>query len=161
MALKFTPYVLSPNRIRIQVNPEVSEISNLNSISTTSGFVAPSIITRRASTTVELAPGESFMIAGLVSDGINTSIDQLPGGGEIPVLGALFRSTAFRRNESKLVISVTPYLVDPMKSSDIKLPTDDYRPASFMESIFFGAIGGTRGQKDPSVEGPSGFMTDN
>ncbi len=161
VALKFTPYVLSPNRIRIQVNPEVSEISNLNSISTTSGFVAPSIITRRASTTVELAPGESFMIAGLVSDGINTSIDQLPGGGEIPVLGALFRSTAFRRNESELVISVTPYLVDPMKSSDIKLPTDDYRPASFMESIFFGAIGGTRGQKDPSVEGPSGFMTDN
>jgi pilus assembly protein CpaC len=161
VALKFTPFVLSPNRIRIQVNPEVSEISNLNSIVTSSGFTAPSIITRRASTTVELAPGESFMIAGLMRDDVNTSIDQLPGAGDVPVLGALFRSTAFRRNETELVISVTPYLVDPVKSADIKLPTDDYRPASFMESIFFGALGSTRGDKDPSLEGPTGFMTDN
>lgn len=161
VALKFTPFVLSQNRIRIQVNPEVSELSNLNSISTSSGYTAPSIITRRASTTVELAPGESFMIAGLMRDDVNTSIDQMPGAGDIPVLGALFRSTAFKRNESELVISVTPYLVDPVKGSDIKLPTDDYRPASFMESIFFGALGGSRGDKDPSLEGPAGFMTDN
>lgn len=161
VALKFTPYVLSPNRIRIQVNPEVSELSNENAISTSSGISAKSIITRRASTTVELAPGESFMIAGLMSDNMNTSIDQLPGAGEIPVLGALFRSTAFKRNETELVISVTPYLVDPVKGTDIKLPTDDYRPASFMESVFFGALGSTRGEKDPSAEGPTGFMTDN
>lgn len=161
VALKFTPYVLSPNRIRIQVNPEVSEVSSQNSLVTSSGYTAPSIITRRASTTVELAPGESFMIAGLMRDDVNTSIDQLPGAGDIPVLGALFRSTAFRRNESELVISVTPYLVDPVKGSDIKLPTDDYRPASFMDSIFFGALGATRNDKDPSAEGPVGFMTDN
>lgn len=161
VALKFTPYVLSQNRIRIQVNPEVSELSNLNAITTSSGYTAPSIVTRRASTTVELAPGESFMIAGLMRDDVNTSIDQLPGAGDVPVLGALFRSTAFRRNESELVISVTPYLVDPIKGADIKLPTDDYRPASFMESIFFGALGGMRGDKDPSLEGPTGFMTDN
>ncbi len=161
VALKFTPYVLSPNRIRIQVNPEVSEVSNQNSLTTTGGFVAPSIITRRASTTVELAPGESFMIAGLMRDDVTTSIDQLPGVGDIPVLGALFRSTAFRRNESELVISVTPYLVDPIKGSDIKLPTDDYRPASFMDSIFFGALSSTHNEKDPSAEGPVGFMTDN
>jgi pilus assembly protein CpaC len=161
VALKFTPYVLSPNRIRIQVNPEVSELSNENAVTTSTGVTAKSIITRRASTTVELAPGESFMIAGLMSDTINTSIDQLPGAGDIPVLGALFRSTAFKRNETELVIAVTPYLVDPVKGSDIKLPTDDYRPASFMESIFFGALGTTRGEKDPSLEGPTGFMTDN
>ncbi|MFZ4541664.1 MAG: type II and III secretion system protein family protein [Rickettsiales bacterium] len=161
VALKFTPFVLSPNRIRIQVNPEVSELSNQNAINTGNGLTAPSIITRRASTTVELAPGESFMIAGLMRDDINTSIDQLPGAGEIPVLGALFRSTAFKRNETELVITVTPYLVDPVKGSDIKLPTDDYRPASFMESIFFGALSSTRGDKDPSLEGPTGFMTDN
>lgn len=161
VALKFTPYVLSPNRIRIQVNPEVSEISNQNSLTTTSGYVAPSIITRRASTTVELAPGESFMIAGLMRDDISSTIDQVPGAGNIPVLGALFRSTAFRHNETELVITVTPYLVDPVKGSDIKLPTDDLRPASFMESIFFGALGSTRGERDPSLEGPTGFMTDN
>ncbi len=158
VALKFTPFVLSQNRIRIQVQPEVSQIDT--SSSGTSGD-APSITTRRASTTVELAPGESFMIAGLMSDNITSQIDQLPGAGEIPVLGALFRSTAFKRNETELVISVTPYLVDPIKGSDIKLPTDDLRPASFMESVFMGALGSNRGIKGVSLEGPTGFMTDN
>jgi pilus assembly protein CpaC len=161
VALKFTPYVLSPNRIRIQVNPEVSSLSNENSITLTSGFRAPSIVTRRASTTVELAPGESFMIAGLMRDDINTNIDQLPGAGNIPVLGALFRSTAFTRNETELVISVTPYLVDPVKGGDIKLPSDDYRPPSFMDQVFYGALSASRGEKNPSLEGPAGFMTDN
>lgn len=161
VALKFTPYVINENRIRIQVNPEVSEISNESAIRTTDGFTAPSIVTRRASTTVELAPGESFMIAGLLSDNTRSQIDQLPGAGNIPILGALFRSTSFQRNETELVITVTPYLVDPVKDGDLKLPTDDFRPASFMESVFFGALGSNRGAKDPSMEGPSGFMTDN
>lgn len=159
VALKFTPYVLSPNRLRIQVQPEVSEISNENTIQTGDGFTAPSIITRRASTTVELAPGESFMIAGLIRDGMSSQIRELPGVGEIPVLSALFRSTSFQRNETELVIAVTPYLVDPVKGTDVKLPTDDFRPANFMESVFFGTLSGTRGDQ-PSVEGPSGFMTD-
>lgn len=159
VALKFTPYVLSPNRLRIQVQPEVSEISNERIIETTDGFNAPSIITRRASTTVELAPGETFMIAGLIRDSMSTQIDELPGVGEIPVLSALFRSTSFQHNESELVIAVTPFLVDPLKGSDVKMPTDDFRPASFMENIFYGALSGTRGN-NPSVEGPSGFMVD-
>ena len=59
------------------------------------------------------------------------------------------------------MISVTPYLVDPVRGTDVKLPTDDFRPASFMESIFYGAIASTHGEKDPSAEGPVGFMTDN
>lgn len=159
VALKFTPHVLSQNRLRIQVQPEVSEISNENTINTGDGFVAPSIITRRASTTVELAPGESFMIAGLIRDSMSSQINELPGVGEIPVLSALFRSTSYQRNETELVIAVTPYLVDPIKGTDVKLPTDDFRPASFMESVFFGTLSGTRGDQ-PSVEGPSGFMTD-
>ena len=160
VALKFTPFVLSENRLRIQVNPEVSDISDENAV-TVGSSTAKSIITRRASTTVELAPGETFMIAGLIRDNITSTINQLPGVGEIPVLSALFRSTAFQRNETELVIAVTPYLVDPVKGSDLKMPTDDFRPASFMDSIFFGALGGTRGAKNPSLEGPSGFMTDN
>ena len=160
VALKFVPYVLSKNRIRIQVQPEVSEISNQNQ-AIISGFVAPSIITRRASTTVELAPGESFMLAGLLRDDVTATIDQLPGAGEIPILGALFRSTAYKRQETELVISVTPYLVDPIKDSDIKMPTDDFRPATFFEQVFFGAVASNKGAKDPSPEGPTGFMTDN
>lgn len=159
VALKFTPYVLSENRLRIQVQPEVSDISSENTI-TVGGQVAPSITTRRASTTVELAPGETFMIAGLLRDNITSTINQYPGIGDIPILSALFRSTAFQRNETELVIAVTPYLVDPMKSTDLKMPTDDFHPASFMDSIFFGALGGLTG-KSPNLEGPSGFMTDN
>jgi pilus assembly protein CpaC len=159
VALKFTPHVLSENRLRIQVQPEVSELSFEQTIDTGDGFVAPSLITRRASTTVELAPGESFMIAGLIRDNMSSQINELPGVGEIPVLSALFRSTSYQRNETELVIAVTPYLVDPIKGTDIKMPTDDFRPASFMESIFFGTLSGTRGNQ-PSVEGPSGFMTD-
>lgn len=159
VALKFTPYVLSENRLRIQVQPEVSEISFENTIDTGDGFTAPSLITRRASTTVELAPGESFMIAGLIRDNMSSQINELPGIGEIPVLSALFRSTSYQRNETELVIAVTPYLVDPLKGTDVKMPTDDFRPANFMESVFFGTLSGTKGDQ-PSVEGPSGFMTD-
>ncbi len=162
VALRFTPYVLSENRIRVQVNPEVSEPSNDRAFETADGLIAPSLITRRASTTVELAPGESFMIAGLIRDNITSQIDQLPGASEIPILGALARSTSFQRNESELVIAVTPYLVDPLKSGDVKLPTDNFRPASTMESMFYGALGkvfGSRSQT-PSMEGPVGFITD-
>jgi pilus assembly protein CpaC len=126
------------------------------------GFDAPSFNTRRASTTVELAPGEGFMIAGLIKDTLLSQIDQLPGVGEIPVLSALFRSTSFQRNETELIIAVTPYIVDPVKSGDIKMPTDDFRPATFVESIFLGAVGAQKSQNgsNPSLEGPSGFMTD-
>jgi pilus assembly protein CpaC len=146
------------------VQPEVSEVSNANAV-TISGFTIPSIETRRAKTTVELAPGESFMIAGLINDQTRASIDQLPGAKELPVLGALFRSTEFQRNETELVIAVTPYIVDPVKGTDVKMPTDDFRPASQMEMFFFGALGTLSGKEQgltqtPGLEGPTGFMVD-
>jgi pilus assembly protein CpaC len=159
VSLKFTPYVLSENRIRVQVNPEVSEISQENSFTTAEGYVAPSLITRRASTTVELAPGEGFMIAGLLKDTMTSTLEQLPGSSEVPVLSALFRSTAYRRNETELVIAVTPYIVDPTNAGDVKLPTDNFRPATFMESVFFGALGAVA-DNTPSAEGPVGFIVD-
>lgn len=159
VSLKFTPYVLSENRIRVQVNPEVSEISQDRSFTTSEGYVAPSLITRRASTTVELAPGEGFMIAGLLQDNMTSTLEQLPGASEVPVLSALFRSTAYQRNETELVIAVTPYLVNPLSGGDMKLPTDDFRPATFMETVFFGALG-TPADGAPSIEGPIGFMVD-
>jgi pilus assembly protein CpaC len=162
VAVKFTPYVLSENRIRMAVQPEVSEISTENAV-LVSGFSIPSITTRRAKTTVELAPGESFMIAGLIKDQTRANIDQVPGAKELPVLGALFRSSEFQRNESELVIAVTPYLVDPLKSSDVKLPTDNFRPANQVEMFFFGALGALSGSKQgnaQALEGPIGFMVD-
>ena len=164
VAVEFTPYVLSDNRIRIEVEPEVSEISNEGAIQV-GGFAVPSFTTRRASTTVELAPGESFMIAGLLKDQMQSTIDQVPGVGEVPILNSLFRSNAYRRNETELVLAVTPYLVDPVRSSDVKLPTDDFRPATMMEMVFYGALGSLSGRRDqmtnsPGLEGPVGFMTD-
>lgn len=164
VAVQFIPFVLSENRIRIAVSPEVSEIDASQS-TTTNGVTIPALTTRRAKTTVELAPGESFMIAGLISDRTNSAINQIPGISEIPILGALFRSTSFQRKETELVIAVTPYLVDPLKSTDVKFPTDDFRPASLMEQFFYGSLGSMSGNsyrtsQTPSLEGPIGFLTD-
>jgi pilus assembly protein CpaC len=165
VSLRFTPYVLSRSRIRIMVQPEVSERNDTNSVSLGNGIVVPSFDVRRASTTVELAPGESFMIAGLLQDTVNSSISGLPGASEVPFLGSLFRSTSFNRQETELVLAVTPYLIDPLKSADVRLPTDDFRPASFMESFLYGALGTIRNgerriSQTPTLEGPIGFMVD-
>ena len=106
------------------------------------------------------------MIAGLLKDDSAATIDQLPGVMDLPVLGALFRSTSYQRHETELVIAVTPYIVDPLKSSDIKMPTDSFRPATQMEMFFFGALGSLSGDtrkisETPSMlEGPIGFMVD-
>ncbi len=164
VAVKFKPLVLSENRIRMEVQPEVSELDDATAV-TLNNFRIPGINTRRARTTVELAPGESFMIAGLIKDQTRSNIDQLPGVKELPVLGALFRSTSFRRNETDLVISVTPYVVDPGKGGDVQLPTATFTPASQMDRIFYGALSTLRGDagrisQTPSVEGPIGFMVD-
>lgn len=164
VGVQFSPTVLSENRIRVAVQPEVSELSTEGRV-VLSGFSIPSISTRRAKTVVELAPGESFMIAGLLNDKISNQIDQLPGLGELPILGSLFRSTDFQRNETELVIAVTPYLVDPLKSGDVRLPTDGFRPASQMESIFYGALGTLSGNAEvlsqtPPLEGPIGYLVD-
>lgn len=162
VGVQFTPTVLANNRIRLAVEPEVSEVAKS---SVSKG--APTFSTRRAQTTVELAPGESFMIAGLISDNLRNVSDEMPVAGDIPVLGALFRSTAFKRNETELVIAVTPYLVDPVPAQDIKLPTDNFKPASVLEQYFFGAISskpnvlGVGGVSDtPQPEGKHGFMTE-
>lgn len=164
VAVKFKPFVLSENRLRMEVAPEVSELDSSLSVNL-AGFNVPGISTRRAKTTVELAPGESFMIAGLIKDEGRTNINSLPGVKELPVLGALFRSTEFQRNETELVIAVTPYLVDPVASKDIKLPTDGYAPASDMEMVFYGALtsrsrGPLQRTQTPELEGPVGFMVD-
>jgi pilus assembly protein CpaC len=129
VSLAFTPTVLEGGRISMRVRPEVSEISSLNAVRL-NGFEVPSLTTRRAETTVELGSGQSFMIGGLLSNTGNNSIDKAPFLGDLPVLGALFRSNKFRRNQTELVIVVTPYLVKPVNASQIALPTDGFRTAN-------------------------------
>ena len=113
VGLAFTPIVLADGRISMRVRPEVSELSAEGSIKL-NGFDVPALVTRRAETTVELGSGQSFMLAGLIRNNTTNNIDKAPFLGDLPILGALFRSTSFRRQETELVIIVTPYLVRPV-----------------------------------------------
>ncbi len=115
--LNMTPTVQDSGQIRLQVAPEVSQLDPRNSLRL-QGFEVPSLTTRRASTTVELRDGESFAIAGLFQQDYMNSVNQIPGAGDVPVLGALFRSASWRRQETELVIIVTPRLTVPATSRE-------------------------------------------
>ncbi len=134
VSLSYTPTVLSDGRISIRVLPEVSELSSQGAV-TLNGFQIPALTIRRAETTVELGSGQSFMIAGLMSNNAQNTIDKAPGVGDVPILGNLFRSRSFRKGETELVIVVTPYLVKPVNARDIKLPTDGFRAATEIEAF--------------------------
>ena len=134
VSLAYTPTVLSNGRISIHVRPEVSELSAQGSV-TLNGFQVPALTIRRAETTIELGSGQSFMIAGLMSNNSQNTIKKLPGAGDIPIVGALFRSTHYQKGETELVIVVTPYLVQPVDANDIKLPTDGYRSATTLQQV--------------------------
>lgn len=134
VSLTYTPTVLANGRISLRVRPEVSELSSQGAV-TLDGFQIPALTVRRAETTVELGSGQSFMIAGLMSNSAQSTIDKAPGLGDVPILGNLFRSRQFRKGETELVIIVTPYLVNPVDANDIKLPTDGFHAASELESL--------------------------
>ena len=136
VSLAFTPIVLSDGRISMRVRPEVSQLSDAGSV-TLNGFKIPALTTRRAETTVELGSGQSFMLAGLLQNTNNNSINKAPFLGDLPVLGNLFRSTKFQRDETELVIIVTPYLVKP-SSDRLALPTDGYRAPTDAERVLEG-----------------------
>ncbi len=136
VGLAFTPIVLADGRISMRVRPEVSELSNEGSVRL-NDFVVPALTTRRAETTVELGSGQSFMIAGLLRNAATNDISKAPFLGDLPILGALFRSTRFRRSETELVIIVTPYLVRPV-SGQLAAPTDGLRMPSDGDRVWEG-----------------------
>ena len=138
VGLAFTPIVLNDGRISMRVRPEVSELNDAGSVKL-NGFVVPALTTRRAETTVELGSGQSFMIAGLLQNRNNNSIEKAPFLGDIPILGALFRSTSYQRNETELVIIVTPYLVRPV-SGQLAVPTQGYRAPTDLQSVIGGQV---------------------
>ena len=153
VGLAFTPIVLSDGRISMRVRPEVSELSNAGSV-TLNGFVVPALTTRRAETTVELGSGQSFMLAGLLSNKNNNAITKAPFLGDLPILGALFRSTSYQRDETELVIIVTPYLVRPV-SGRLALPTDGYRAPTDAQQVLGGQVfGGVSGRPAAPAPGP-------
>src|SRR5205085_10249066 len=147
VGLAFTPVVLADGRISMRVRPEVSEISDAGSVKL-NGFVVPALTTRRAETTVELGSGQSFMLAGLLQNRNHNSIEKALFLGDLPILGTLFRSTSYQRNETELVIIVTPYLVRPV-SSQLAVPTQGYRAPSDGDMVL-------EGQVFKGVSGPAG-----
>jgi pilus assembly protein CpaC len=143
VGLNFTPTVLSNKKISVQVSPEVSELDFANAI-TIAGFLIPSITTRKVSTTIELADGQSFAIAGLLKDDVRETVQKFPVLGDIPVLGSLFRSSSFKKNETELIVIVTPHLVKPLDPAKQALPTDQFIEPDDFEFYLLGHTEGDR-----------------
>src|SRR6185503_19300896 len=119
--------VLGGGRIRIKATPEVSDLDFSRSVSF-NGFVIPSITKRTVTTTVELAEGQTFAIAGLLNNRVTANKDVTPLLGDLPILGPLFRSMRYERNETELVVLVTPHLVEPMNPAQVPaLPGEHWR----------------------------------
>ncbi len=150
VSLAFVPTVLSDGQINLRVRPEVSELTTEGAV-TLNGIQIPAIKVRRAETTVELGTGQSFAIAGLLSDNATMTGNGLPGLGDIPVLGALFRSDGFQRAETELVIVVTPYLTGPVNDARALLtPTESWRAPNDGERIFLLRQSGSTPGSDPT-----------
>jgi pilus assembly protein CpaC len=150
VGLAFTPIVLADGRISMRVRPEVSQLDDANGV-TLGPVRVPALITRRAETTVELGSGQSFMIAGLLQNTGNNSVDKTPVLGDLPILGALFRSTKFQRQETEMVVIVTPYLVRPV-SGQLATPIDGYRvPNDIVRDWGGQTFTGVSGKLDPTA----------
>jgi pilus assembly protein CpaC len=143
VGLEFTPKVLSNEKININVTPSVSELDFSRGLQL-EGITVPGLSKRMASTTVELADGQSFAIAGLLSESVKDNVNKFPFLGDVPVLGALFRSKSFQKGETELVIIATPHLVQPLDMADQTLPTDFYREPNDAEFYILGAMQGSR-----------------
>jgi pilus assembly protein CpaC len=150
VGLSYTPTVLADGRISMRVRPEVSQLDYSNAV-TLSGTRVPGLTTRRTETTVELGSGQSMMISGLLSNNHNNNFNKTPGLGSLPIIGALLRSNQFQRNETELVIVITPYLVKPVNNAaDIRLPTDGYKAPTDLGRVLLGELsGGTSGERRP------------
>lgn len=153
VGLRFTPIVLDSGRINLALNVSVSEISTDNSVvlratGTSNAFAIPSLTKRSASGTVELADGQSIGIAGLINDNLREFVEKFPGLGDLPLIGALFRSQEFVSGQSELVIFVTPHLAKPIAPGDIQLPTDGFVAPQDWE---FYVLGRTDSKKAPPL----------
>ena len=139
VGLAFTPTVLNHGLINMKIEPEVSQIDTTHSVGVPGGTTVPALIVRRASTTVELRDGQSFVIGGLLQTDNHNQIDQLPWLGSVPVLGALFSSKSYQKNQTDLAIIVTPHIVRPARPGDlIKSPAEDALPPNDPDFFLLG-----------------------
>jgi len=168
--LAVRPIVLSPGRISLQLSTEVSELTSLGAFTLGGGqggtaLVIPGLNVRRASNTVELPSGGSLMIAGLLREDTRQNIDQLPGLGDLPVLGALFRSRDYLSGETELVIIVEAYIVSPTSPDRMQTPADGLRIANDAQTILFGQLNQHYGRPNVAADaadagwsGPVGYV---
>ncbi|MDD5640626.1 MAG: type II and III secretion system protein family protein [Syntrophales bacterium] len=161
VTLEFIPTVLDGGKLSIQVTPEVSELDFTTAPVVLASLVVPGLRMRTVTTHVELKDGQTFALAGLLSDNHRNTINKFPVLGDIPILGSLFRSTQYQKNETELVVLATPRLVKPMTTTAIRLPTDKYVEPTDYEAYLLGALEG-RGKKNaatpaPAVKLPEGF----
>ncbi len=171
VSLAFTPTILNHGRINLHVRPEVSALSSEGAISVPIGFDSvlqvPALKTRRAETTVELGSGQSFAIAGLLENNVNHDIHKFPFLADVPVLGQLFKSDRFKRNESELVIIVTPYVVRPT-ATRLAGPNDGFAAPSDVGRLMHGpwrrnpvkGSPSTVGRDGTRLIGPAGYLLD-
>jgi pilus assembly protein CpaC len=156
VSLAFTPTLINGSRISMRVRPEVSQLTTTGSIQV-NNFNIPALSTRRAETTVELGSGQAFAIGGLLQDNINHEVRRFPGLGSVPILGSLFRSDSFQRNETELVIIVTPFLVQPTEPTRLAAPTDGLVMPDDTERVLKGMTHRpSLPQGQPVPDGPEG-----
>jgi pilus assembly protein CpaC len=164
VGVKFLPVVLDSGLISLQVNVDVSELSNVNAAildvpTTNQSFIIPSLTKRAATTSVEVQSGQTIGIAGLISEGLRESVNRFPGLGEVPVFGTLFRSQEFLREETELVIFVTPRLAQPMDPESIRLPTEAFVEPTDLEFYLLGKLEGSQ-PTDNQPDTPQGGGTE-
>lgn len=163
VALAFTPVVLSEGRISLKIETEVSEITNVGAV-TLSNTSIPALKKREAKSTVELPSGGTLALAGLISDDTRQNIDGLPGVKDLPILGTLFRSRDYIRNETELVVIVTPYLVKPTSRDQLATPADGLVEATDMKANFLGHLnriyGKSEAMPDGGLKGDYGFIVE-
>ena len=168
ISLNFTPVVLAEGRISLRVMTEVSELSIENAITLNqagSSLTVPSIRTRRAETTLEIPSGGSMAMAGLIQEQTKQAVNGLPGVGQLPILGALFRSQDFVNNQTELMVMVTPYVVRAVAQKELSRPDDGFAPASDSQSVLLARINRIYGLAGPvetvgAYQGNFGFIID-
>jgi pilus assembly protein CpaC len=160
--LAFTPVVIDAGRLSLKMSTEVSALDPANRVAVSQNISVPAFKVRRAASTVELPSGGSIMIAGLLQNDFNTTMAGMPGLMDIPVLGALFRSSAFQRNETELVVILSAYVVQPVEQPTLALPTDGFAPSSDLDRYLLGKLQDTyvRRPVPGELQGPVGFMVE-
>jgi pilus assembly protein CpaC len=154
VALRFTPVVLSDGKISLRVAPSVSDIASSSTIPSGivgANFVVPNLTTRKLETTVQLYDGQTLALAGLLQDNLRESVSKVPGLGDLPIIGALFRSTAYLQDKTDLLIAVTPHLVKANKEGTLRFPGENVNPPNRFEFYLEGRLEGRRSPNEAST----------